>query len=121
MERDAMDTILANEGELIPSSGFLRRVMDRVEEESAAPPPIPFPWKRAVPGIALAGGVLGWAAVEFARYALRAAIDLRLPEVHFAVTVSQPMVHAGWFVGALCASAAAWFFARRIAGGSGLL
>jgi len=33
--------------------GFLASVMDRVREEAAAPPPIPFPWKRALPGMAL--------------------------------------------------------------------
>ena len=31
------------EEELIPSSGFLASVMECVEEEAAAPPPIPFP------------------------------------------------------------------------------
>ena len=33
--------------------------MDSVRREAAAPPPIPFPWKRAWPGIGVAGLMLG--------------------------------------------------------------
>ena len=29
--------------------------MDAVRREAAAPPPIPFPWKRALPGLVVAG------------------------------------------------------------------
>ena len=47
-----IERILATEEELIPSSGFLASVMERVHEEARTPAPIPFPWKRAVPGIA---------------------------------------------------------------------
>ena len=63
MTTEKLDSILAAEEELAPSSGFLASVMEAVEEAAAAPPPIPFPWKRAVPGMVLAGGVLGWGAV----------------------------------------------------------
>jgi hypothetical protein len=63
MESDAgemtgLDAMLALEEEITPSSGFLSAVMERVQEEASAPPPIPFPWKRAVPGIVLVAGVL---------------------------------------------------------------
>ena len=34
---------------LTPSSGFTQLVMDAVREQSTAPEPIPFPWKRFVP------------------------------------------------------------------------
>lgn len=121
MRSNATDTILANEDTLIPSSGFLARVMERVEEEAAAPPPIPFPWKRAVPGIALAAGVLGWGAVETVRYALRAASGFTLPQLHFAATMSRPVENAAWIAGALAVSAAAWLLSRRLAARSGLL
>lgn len=36
--------------QLRPSSGFVLSVMDAIREEAAVPPPIPFPWKRVLPG-----------------------------------------------------------------------
>ena len=52
MTNERIDAILGTEDELVPSSGFLAAVMERVQAETAAPPPIPFPWKRALPGLA---------------------------------------------------------------------
>jgi hypothetical protein len=49
-----IDHILSREDEIQPSSGFLASVMDAVQREAAVPPPIPFPWKRAIPGLAAA-------------------------------------------------------------------
>ena len=43
-DRDAIDAILADEEELISSSGFLAATMERVRDEAACPKPIPFPW-----------------------------------------------------------------------------
>jgi hypothetical protein len=54
MTDDDIDRILSCEEELLPSSGFAASVMDAVRREAALPPPIPFPWKRAVPGIMVA-------------------------------------------------------------------
>jgi hypothetical protein len=50
-----MNRILAREDEILPSSGFAASVMDVVRREAAAPPPIPFPWKRALPGLLASG------------------------------------------------------------------
>jgi hypothetical protein len=55
MTRDDLDRILSKEQEIIPSSGFVVSVMDTVRRETAAPRPIPFPWKRALPGLSAAG------------------------------------------------------------------
>jgi len=121
MKQDKLDSILADEQELVPSSGFLARVMEQVQEEAAAPAPIPFPWKRAIPGIVLAAGVLGWGAVETVRYALHARFDLALPRFHFAAGSTTSVEQAAYVVGALAVSAAAWMLARRLAGRSGLL
>jgi len=52
------DRILSREEEILPSSGFAASVMDAVRREAAAPPPIPFPWKRALPGLVVGGFVL---------------------------------------------------------------
>jgi hypothetical protein len=46
-----LDRILSQEDAILPSSGFTARVMDAVTEEASATVPIPFPWKRAVPGL----------------------------------------------------------------------
>jgi hypothetical protein len=54
-ENEEIDRILSREDEILPSSGFAVSVMDAVRREAAAPPPIPFPWKRALPGLVVAG------------------------------------------------------------------
>jgi hypothetical protein len=53
-QEDDMNRILSREDEILPSSGFAASVMDAVRREAAAPPPIPFPWKRAMPGLVVA-------------------------------------------------------------------
>lgn len=35
--------------EITPSSGFVDAVMDAVRQDARVPPPIPFPWVRALP------------------------------------------------------------------------
>ena len=51
---DEINRILSREDEILPSSGFAVSVMEAVRREAAAPPPIPFPWKRALPGLVVA-------------------------------------------------------------------
>jgi hypothetical protein len=41
----------AGQDQILPSSGFADTVMTAVRAQSAAPAPIPFPWKRAIPGL----------------------------------------------------------------------
>ena len=50
-----INSILSREDEILPSSGFTVSVMDAIRREAAVPPPIPFPWKRALPGLVVAG------------------------------------------------------------------
>ena len=50
-----INSILSREDEILPSSGFATTVMDAVRREATAPAPIPFPWKRALPGLVVAG------------------------------------------------------------------
>ena len=50
MNRDDLDRYLTDD-EIVPSSGFVANVMDAVRAEAAGPPPIPFPWARALPGM----------------------------------------------------------------------
>lgn len=77
MKDPELDRILSTEQEIVPSENFARNVMEKVRMEASAPPPIPFPWKRALPGVILC--VLAIAAV-FVTAVLRPAPQ-RLPEV----------------------------------------
>jgi hypothetical protein len=52
MKPDDLDRWLADEEPIVPSSGFTASVMDAVAREASAPPAIPFPWTRALPGLA---------------------------------------------------------------------
>lgn len=54
MKNDELDRILVEQEGIQPSSGFAASVMEAVREEAAAPPPIPFPWKRALPVLVFA-------------------------------------------------------------------
>lgn len=114
MDREPMDRILAEEDGLEPSSGFLAAVMDRVNEEAAAPPRIPFPWRRAVPGVITAVAVLVWAVVEMARYARVGGVSLALPHVNLGAAMTPAMQQAGWVALALALAWAGWKLARRL-------
>ena len=59
MTNEALDRILTREDGILPSSGFTARVMERVRSDAITPQPIPFPWKRALPGLTVAGLTVG--------------------------------------------------------------
>jgi hypothetical protein len=126
MIESEIDQILATEEELIPSSGFAASVMERVQQEAAAPPPIPFPWKRAIPGILLTAGVFAWGSFELIRTsgpALSPSVLnwLTLAPPHLSPAVVAAVQSAGWVALALGASLVSWLFSRRLAGRGGLL
>jgi hypothetical protein len=118
--------ILAAEEKLIPSSGFMASVMEKVRQEAAVPPPIPFPWTWAVLGILLMGGVLGFGAFEVVRPGL---LTFDMPTLHsVALTSAQlpaafvgPVEEVGWVALALGVSLLCWLLSRRLAGSGGLL
>ena len=56
----------AEQDEILPSSGFAGSVMAAITRESPAPAPIPFPWKRAIPGFFAAAGALALIVAAFA-------------------------------------------------------
>ena len=118
-DTNEIESILATEQELIPSSGFLASVMERVQEEARTPAPIPFPWKRAVPGILLTAGVFGWGAYVFVRQARPAAHTITFAAPSLPATVQQPLQEAGWVAMALAVSLVSWLLARRLAGQAG--
>ena len=116
-----IDGILATEDELIPSSGFLASVMERVQEEAAAPAPIPFPWKRTVPGLLAIASLFGWGGYKLIRLspsALSPSITLpvQLPSIS-----SAAVEQAGWVAMALGLTLLCWLLSRRLVGRVGLL
>lgn len=54
MKQEELNRILSKDAKIVPSSGFVASVMDVVRREATAPP-IPFPWKRALPGLCVCG------------------------------------------------------------------
>ena len=116
-----IEAILAGEEEMLPSSGFLSSVMERIEQEAAAPPPVPFPWKRAVPGILLAAGVFSWGTVKLIRLDLLTPALLRFKLPPLSSAVIGQIEQAGWVAMALGVSLLSWLLARRLAGRGGLL
>jgi hypothetical protein len=113
---DSVDRILSSEEQILPSSGFLTAVMERVEEESRVPAPIPFPWKRALLAIPLVIGVVGLSVYEFVRYGIPTMPSAVLPEIHLSVAPRTPMDQAVWVALALVVSFLSWKLARRITG-----
>ncbi|MGA2218624.1 MAG: hypothetical protein ABSG51_11090 [Terracidiphilus sp.] len=120
-DQTAIDHILAAEDPLVPSSGFLATVMERVREEAVAPPPIPFPWKRAIPGLVFVSGVFSWNAFEVVRRGLPAVSTFTLAVPHVNAAIERPLEQAGWVALALGVSLLSWLLSRQLAGRSGLL
>jgi hypothetical protein len=116
-----LDNILASEEAIVPSSGFLSAVMERVHEEARMPAPIPFPWKRAIPGFVLIAAVFGWGGVEFLRRATFSTREISFAAPRLQDAFMHPPQPAGWVTLALGLSLASWLVARRFAGRSGLL
>jgi hypothetical protein len=113
-----MDRMLADEQDLIPSSGFLSSVMDRVHEEARMPAPMVFPWRRAIPGVVLAAGVFGWGGFEMAREAMAAmrAGTLTAPEISLPLHPAASIGPAGWVAISFGISLASWMVSRRLMG-----
>ena len=123
-KRENLDRILGAEEELAPSSGFVASVMERVREEAAAPEPIPFPWKRALPGALVAAGGLVWIGVEVVRQGVPRMPALGSPvEVwaHMPQQMTGTLEDAGWVTVALGVSLLSWLLARRMVGRGGLI
>ena len=113
---DPIHDILASEESIVPSSGFLAAVMERVEEESRAPAPIPFPWRRAMLAIPLIAGVFGWGVYEFTHYPISLLHSGPVPHLHLLATPAAPLDQAAWIALALTASMLSWKLVRRLTG-----
>jgi hypothetical protein len=111
-----LDSILATEDDIAPSSGFLAAVMERVEDQARMPAPIPFPWKRALPGFVLACVVFGWVGMKVVQWAVSAMRSASFAAPHVPIAMALPLQQARWVALALLVSLASWLLARRLAG-----
>jgi len=119
MAGDELDRILESEPSIVPSTGFVGSVMEAVEREATAPPAIPFPWKRVLPGIAVAVLALGWAIVAAAGYfggaeAVRSG-PIAAPPVIASLVENARMMGAGWLALALVLSLVSVKLSSRLA------
>jgi len=117
---DQIDRILSGEEEIVASAGFTASVMEAVRREAAEPAPIPFPWKRAWPVLALAALTI----VSLPILAVTAIVSLgRVPVSAGPVTnfswaqlpgwISNPAT--GWAAGSLLLALIAVKFSMRLA------
>ena len=125
-DEDQINRILSREDEILPSSGFAVSVMDTVRREAAAPPPIPFPWKRAVPGLVVAGlaAVLVLAAgVVVIGQLVRASTSAQFPTFLSLPSLMPIIFHGGmesaasWTVLALLVTFVSVKLSMRLASG----
>jgi len=122
MSYDELDHILSREEEILPSSGFATSVMEAVRREAATPPPIPFPWKRALPlligtGVALAVALVAGIVVVARWGGTATSMELSLPLMSVLRRTLEGglIVAAGWVVLALLLTLASVTFSMRIA------
>jgi hypothetical protein len=125
-EENEMNRILSREEEILPSSGFAASVMDAVRREAAAPPPIPFPWKRALPVLVAGGFVLVMvfvtlvvAIAQVIRSSASAQFSTSLPSMLTPIFALQRNLGnaAGWCVLALLVAFVSAKLSMRLAAG----
>jgi len=112
MEHDDLDRALSRGEDIVPSSGFVATVMGAVRSEAAAPPQIPFPWKRALAGLA----ACTLALVSFLIAALMQTGGQAGSSVLAAALESARAAGAGWIALALLVSLVSVTLSMRLAG-----
>ena len=109
MRAEDIELMLARDDNIVPSSGFTASVMDAVTREATAAPPIPFPWKRALPG-------LGWClAVNIAFLIMGLGSNGNPPLAPAALDLSTVLGGVGWVTAALVVSLASVAVSIRMA------
>jgi hypothetical protein len=118
MEHDHLDEILSSADDIVPSPGFITNVMAAVREEASAPPPIPFPWKRVVPGLAV--GACTFIAFLVATLAPSSGGPIQVaPGVSLAlytIVEAAKAIEAAWIVLALTFVVVSMKFSMRLVG-----
>ncbi|MGA3193587.1 MAG: hypothetical protein ABSD39_01170 [Terriglobales bacterium] len=128
MEDPEIDRILAVQfsahDEILPSSGFASSVMDTVRSEASVPAPIPFPWRWALPGIAVAALVLGVvmalgvsAILQISRGALSARVAAISPSLPWPAWQGTAGATVAWTVLSLVVALVSVMVSIRVAAG----
>ncbi len=121
MRDEELARILKSDNEqILPSSGFVASVMEAVRAEALAPPPIPFPWKRAIPGLAAACVALVSLIVVFVTQlgrtgAQQASTVTWWPQVVHAFQIAQS-TGIGWVLAALLVALLSVWLPFRLVG-----
>lgn len=108
MRENDLDRMLSGDACIDPPAGFTASVMAAVQREASIPPPIPFPWKRALPGLVFCAGVLLAFFVEGVMSAPAHAHSAALAHAH-----SESDTAAGWTAAALLVSLASVLLPMR--------
>lgn len=118
MRDDELDRILSGNDEIVPSSGFAGEVMEGVRREASAPPAIPFPWKRALPGLAAWVVALVALIIAGVRYPWgeSAGTALAVNSELTAIVDAAASVGVGWCALALLVSFVSVKLSMRLAG-----
>jgi len=124
MKDTEMDRILSKQDEILSSSGFAASVMEAVRREAAAPAPIPFPWKRALPLLACGAVALLLVAVvgvvsivQLVRGSLSQHLATAPSLTRFMPSLQGPIgLAVGWTVLALLAAWVSVRFSMHLAG-----
>lgn len=119
MNQEDLDRMLSRQENIVPSSGFVDGVMNAIECEAATPPPIPFPWKHALPGLAAwLIALVSFIYLAFAHFdasSTRSALPRAAPMLA-AIIEGFKAVDGAWIAVALLVSAASVFLSMRMVG-----
>jgi hypothetical protein len=119
MRHDDFDRMLSGEEDIVPSSGFVTSVMDAVRREAATPPPIPFPWKWALPGLAawtlVLVSFLIAVFVQFDRGSVGPSVPVASPAM-VIILEGAKNIGVGWIALALLTAWASVTLSMRIVG-----
>src|SRR5580693_9158648 len=110
-----LDRVLTAEEEIVPSAGFTQAVMDSVRRETSGP--IPFPWKRALPGLLL---VLVLVALVFVPAPINSSGQTELPTMQLAAMLTALLetirrFYVNWLLGSLLLAWACVNLSARLA------
>jgi hypothetical protein len=116
---DSLDRLLqahvaASAEQLVPSSGFVLAVMDAIQQEAAAPPPIAFPWRRVMPG---AIAIL-YALAVFALLVAHRGSSGEGTSMNLNLALSPAQITLCWIAGAILTSIVTIAASFRMAGRS---
>jgi hypothetical protein len=107
MKPEDLDRRLANEPDIVPSSGFVDAVMEEVTAETTAPP-LKFPWRRAWPLAATFPALLLWLMLASSAQGSAAG-----PDLYAWFEMLVPMA-TGWVAGGLLMALAATVWSLRL-------